>query len=270
MTALLLIGLLVLGAILVMRMGSNQKPVEQPAVAGEPAPEAVPPAVKPPVAVLAKQPARVAAQVPPVQARSEATALVEVTAAVPATRPPANGPAAEAATSAEPKPVIRATVGVSKPGPPQSVAAPPIEAPAVLVERVEAVEVPVEAVSAEMPAMVAASATPPAGDTSGGENPTATGRQGDERAPGDLILDRKTRATGFDPVVFPHWRHRIHFRCYVCHSQVFEMKRGASEITMATIDQGKFCGKCHNGEVAFNVEFQNCARCHMPSVARAP
>ncbi len=245
LTALLFIGLLVLGAVLVMRMGSNQKRVEQPAVAAEPAPKAVPPAVNPPMAGLVAQPAPVAGQAPQVHARSEEA--------------PPGGVIAVAPVSKEPPVKVAA-----------SVAAAAVEAPTVVVKQVEVVEVPVEMALAESPAIVAASATPPVGDSAGNEIQAAPAGTAGARAPGDLILDRKTRAMGFDPVVFPHWRHRIHFRCYVCHSQVFKMKRGASEITMTTIDQGQFCGKCHNGEVAFNVEFQNCARCHMPSVARTP
>ena len=89
-------------------------------------------------------------------------------------------------------------------------------------------------------------------------------------APGDLVLDRTTKAKGFDPVVFAHWRHRIHFRCSVCHEQIFEMKRGASRITMENMNKGQYCGKCHNGKVAFNVEFQNCARCHIPAAKKRP
>ena len=255
--ALLVIGVLVLGAVLVMRMGSHQKLPEQPAVAAEPAPEPIPP----PVAALAKQPAPVAGQAPQLHARLEEAATAGVIAAAPVAKEP---PVKAAPSVAEPAPVAATSASVEKPVTPAAVAEPSVEAPTVVVEQIEVVDVPVEVAP---PAMIAASAAPPAGDTSGGESTAGTGRQTEERAPGDLILDKKTRATGFDPVLFPHWRHRIHFRCYVCHTQVFEMKRGASEITMATIDQGKFCGKCHNGKVAFNVEFQNCARCHKPLVA---
>lgn len=261
MTALLVIGLLTLGALGVMRMGSNEKPVEQqPAVAAEPAPEPLPPLVRPPVAASQERP--VLPKVPQVRAGPEPAAPAEVPTAVPVTRPRHTPPPVTAARSAQPAPVVRATAG--KPAPPQRIAARPVEAPAIVVEQAGAVEVPVEAVP---PVMVAASAAPPAGDTPDGESPAVTGRQADERAPGDLILDRKTRAMGFDPVVFPHWRHRIHFRCYVCHVQVFDMKRGASAITMEKMNKGEFCGKCHNGKVAFNVEFQNCARCHRPLAA---
>ncbi|MBL8535243.1 MAG: hypothetical protein JNL33_15455 [Betaproteobacteria bacterium] len=63
------------------------------------------------------------------------------------------------------------------------------------------------------------------------------------------------------PVVFPHWFHRIRFRCKVCHSELgFEMRAGANQVTMNEIVQGKFCGACHNGTIAWSTE--NCRLCH--------
>ena len=63
------------------------------------------------------------------------------------------------------------------------------------------------------------------------------------------------------PVVFPHWFHRIRFRCKVCHSELgFEMRAGANDVTMNEIVKGKFCGTCHNGEIAWSTE--NCGLCH--------
>lgn len=84
-------------------------------------------------------------------------------------------------------------------------------------------------------------------------------------AMGDLVFERKGEATGsaaFPPAIFPHWVHRARFRCYVCHPAPFVMQQGANDISMATINKGQFCGACHNGRTAFNVEFQTCARCH--------
>lgn len=82
-------------------------------------------------------------------------------------------------------------------------------------------------------------------------------------APGDLVFERKEGASqGIPPSIFPHWVHRIRYRCSVCHPAIFEMQAGASEITMNKIKQGEVCGRCHNGNIAFNVEFQNCTRCH--------
>ena len=82
---------------------------------------------------------------------------------------------------------------------------------------------------------------------------------------GDLVFERKSEVEGsaaFPPSIFPHWVHRARFRCYVCHPAPFVMQQGANAVTMAAIRQGQFCGACHNGQTAFNVEFQNCARCH--------
>jgi c(7)-type cytochrome triheme protein len=63
------------------------------------------------------------------------------------------------------------------------------------------------------------------------------------------------------PVVFPHWFHRVRFRCKVCHADLgFQFKAGGNEINMLKIIDGQFCGACHNGELAWSVE--NCNLCH--------
>jgi c(7)-type cytochrome triheme protein len=63
------------------------------------------------------------------------------------------------------------------------------------------------------------------------------------------------------PAVFPHWYHRIRFRCKVCHADLgFKFKAGGNQITMAKIIDGQFCGACHNGEISWSVE--NCGMCH--------
>lgn len=82
---------------------------------------------------------------------------------------------------------------------------------------------------------------------------------------GDVTLPRvggDAATKGIPPAVFPHLPHRLLFRCYVCHDRLFHMKRGADSITMDKIVDGKFCGACHNGRVAFGVTFADCARCH--------
>jgi c(7)-type cytochrome triheme protein len=77
----------------------------------------------------------------------------------------------------------------------------------------------------------------------------------------DVVINRQSEANGMRPVVFSHWFHRIRFRCKVCHSELgFEMRVGANEITMSDIIDGKFCGMCHNGDVAWAPE--NCDLCH--------
>lgn len=78
---------------------------------------------------------------------------------------------------------------------------------------------------------------------------------------GDVVLNKRSDTEGVRPVIFPHWFHRIRFRCKVCHSELgFEMRAGANDVTMAEIIDGKFCGMCHNGEIAWSTE--NCDLCH--------
>ncbi len=77
----------------------------------------------------------------------------------------------------------------------------------------------------------------------------------------DVVINNYADAAGMRPAVFPHWFHRIRFRCKVCHADLgFKFKAGGNKITMAKIIDGQFCGACHNGEVAWSVE--NCAMCH--------
>lgn len=80
---------------------------------------------------------------------------------------------------------------------------------------------------------------------------------------GDITMRRASGDVSVAaPAVFPHWFHRIRFRCIVCHPSPFEMKAGANTITMDDIGAGQFCGKCHNGTIAWAPSFDTCARCH--------
>ena len=77
----------------------------------------------------------------------------------------------------------------------------------------------------------------------------------------DVILNKHSDTAGVRPVIFSHWFHRIRFRCKVCHHELgFEMRAGANNVTMNEIINGKFCGMCHNGQIAWNTE--NCDLCH--------
>jgi c(7)-type cytochrome triheme protein len=78
---------------------------------------------------------------------------------------------------------------------------------------------------------------------------------------GDVVINNYSDAAGMRPVVFPHWFHRVRFRCKVCHADLgFEFKAGGNQINMLKIIDGQFCGACHNGELAWSVE--NCNLCH--------
>ncbi len=80
---------------------------------------------------------------------------------------------------------------------------------------------------------------------------------------GDIVLDRKIdsmKKANVKPVVFPHWFHRIRFKCKVCHEDIFIIKKGANDINMQAIMEGKFCGRCHDGLTAWEPLY--CDRCH--------
>ena len=80
---------------------------------------------------------------------------------------------------------------------------------------------------------------------------------------GDVILYRykgTMAEVGLLPVVFPHWTHRMQFKCKACHEGIFPMQQGASDITMSAIIDGKYCGACHNGKIAWDPLY--CDRCH--------
>ena len=51
-------------------------------------------------------------------------------------------------------------------------------------------------------------------------------------------------------------------KCTDCHPKIFPMKKG-TKLTMAEINEGKYCGVCHNGQRAFKSSGQaNCEKCH--------
>jgi c(7)-type cytochrome triheme protein len=86
---------------------------------------------------------------------------------------------------------------------------------------------------------------------------------------GDVVLNRVAEKEGMRPVVFPHWFHRIRFRCKVCHFELgFKMRAGANEVKMNDIIEGRFCGMCHNGQIAWSVE--NCDLCHSGKAGLPP
>ena len=78
---------------------------------------------------------------------------------------------------------------------------------------------------------------------------------------GDVVINNYSDAAGMRPVVFPHWFHRVRFRCKVCHGDLgFQFKAGGNKIDMLKIIDGQFCGACHDGKLAWAVD--NCDLCH--------
>jgi len=62
------------------------------------------------------------------------------------------------------------------------------------------------------------------------------------------------------PAKFSHQVHTAMFGCTDCHTAVFKYGKGRSGMKMDDIYQNKYCGKCHNGEMAFGSS--ECQKCH--------
>lgn len=78
---------------------------------------------------------------------------------------------------------------------------------------------------------------------------------------GDVVIDKRSSLAAVRPVIFPHWFHRIRFRCKVCHHELgFTMRAGANDVLMSDIIDGKFCGTCHNERIAWGPD--RCDLCH--------
>jgi len=79
---------------------------------------------------------------------------------------------------------------------------------------------------------------------------------------GHIILDRRAKKHKSKPVVFSHQIHRRYFTCNVCHTELeFSLSKGQTDITREDYLDGRYCGACHNGEIAFSTEFA-CDACH--------
>lgn len=84
------------------------------------------------------------------------------------------------------------------------------------------------------------------------------------KVPADFTFEGAKDSPG--PVTYSHEKHQAKFpKCNACHTKVFQMKKGKSgPITMAAMNEGKFCGACHDGTQAFSVKDEaNCTKCHM-------
>lgn len=78
---------------------------------------------------------------------------------------------------------------------------------------------------------------------------------------GDVVMNKQSERNGARPVIFSHTFHRMRFRCKVCHAETgFKMRAGANDVSMLEIVDGKYCGMCHNGNVAWGAE--QCDLCH--------
>jgi c(7)-type cytochrome triheme protein len=79
---------------------------------------------------------------------------------------------------------------------------------------------------------------------------------------GPIVFIKPIRA-----VIFEHKFHLgLNFTCESCHPDLFPKKAGEVEeeedFTMESFNQGKYCGKCHDGIAAFSVNTK-CNWCHI-------
>ncbi|GAB4177861.1 MAG: hypothetical protein Fur0039_21400 [Rhodocyclaceae bacterium] len=90
--------------------------------------------------------------------------------------------------------------------------------------------------------------------------------------PPEKVFDQDVKlATSGKPnrmVVFSHKAHAQWLTCSNCHPAIFAEKTGTAKITMDDIDEGKFCGVCHD-KVAMAMP-SGCKGCHKISAPEKP
>ena len=74
----------------------------------------------------------------------------------------------------------------------------------------------------------------------------------------DVLIPAKSDYV--NDVIYPHEMHTYWLKCEVCHPKIFIPQKGANNITMVGIANGKWCGRCHN-RIAFPLA--DCNRCHV-------
>ena len=91
-----------------------------------------------------------------------------------------------------------------------------------------------------------------------------------------VVYAGETQEYGGGPIVFIKpvraviFEHKVHlgknFNCQSCHPGLFVKDAGKVEemddFTMESFKQGKYCGKCHDGDTAFSVNTK-CTWCHI-------
>lgn len=66
--------------------------------------------------------------------------------------------------------------------------------------------------------------------------------------------------------VFSHWQHN-QYQCYSCHPSLFPQRKLG--FTHEDMSKGLYCGGCHDGRMAFDVDDRSisCDRCHVGGAA---
>jgi len=99
--------------------------------------------------------------------------------------------------------------------------------------------------------------------TSSTQNNPAAQSKKIELVYGDIIMDKTTEGMKKGDVagiLFPHWFHRIRYRCKVCHEDNFKTEKGGNIVNMDAISAGEKCGMCHDGSIASDP--LDCETCH--------
>ncbi len=88
----------------------------------------------------------------------------------------------------------------------------------------------------------------------------------EEEPPADFVMKDTGKS---DWVMLSHAKHEAKVpKCTACHPKVFSSKIGRTretkgEMTMKAMEEGAFCGTCHNGKDSFSVKpEQDCVKCH--------
>jgi len=80
--------------------------------------------------------------------------------------------------------------------------------------------------------------------------------------PAVLRIPPKSTTTQ-QPLPLALFSHREHesFGCYACHPSVFPQRPVG--FTHEEMQVGRFCGRCHDGRLAFAIPTATCGRCHV-------
>jgi c(7)-type cytochrome triheme protein len=83
--------------------------------------------------------------------------------------------------------------------------------------------------------------------------------------PATVRIPRAKDHRPFPPAARAVFSHRAHepLRCFQCHPGLFPQARLA--FTHAAMDEGRFCGGCHDGRRASAVAAFTCETCHVPA-----
>lgn len=70
----------------------------------------------------------------------------------------------------------------------------------------------------------------------------------------------KYTVQGMSPAYFSHQLHAKMFSCDDCHNSIWQMQAKSKKMTMQEMYEGKYCGRCHNAQIAF--ASTDCMKCH--------